>query len=81
MNSNGWSVIADEYAQREARVRAALGGRAHGKTLERAVAELVEENRLLYRWNAELREQMPTAEPQPRQETPITLDSSWTSGT
>lgn len=76
---NGWSVIADEYAQRERRIRAALGGRAHGKPLERAVAELVEENRLLYRCNLELREQMPKADPQPSQ--PLTLDDSWTLGT
>lgn len=79
ITARGWSVIADEYAKREQRLRELLGRRVFKKTLDRAVAELLEENAMLYRWNAELREQRQKVEQPPA--APIQLDASWTSGT
>lgn len=79
ITARGWSVIADEYAKREQRLRELLGRRAYKKTLDRAVAELLEENAMLYRWNAELRENAPKPAPQPA--APIQLDDSWTART
>ena len=80
----GWYVIATEAQRREERLRASLGIRAQGKTLERAVADLLEENRLLYRWNLELRNQVRAADaPTPPEPitAPLSLGDDWTRGT
>lgn len=81
----GWSVTASEYKAQLDRLWALFADRPRGKTLETRVAEVMEENRLMYRWNAELRQQLTQvtatpAAPQPAT-APVSLGDDWTRGT
>lgn len=80
----GWSVIASQYKATIDRLWAAFGERGRGKTLDRLVAELLEENRLMYRWNADLRQQITAGTPTPVPPPPTSVASlgdDWTRGT